>query len=201
MGQTVSSPPVAARESESILRDETHFTLNEIKKLKTEFQKQAGPGYTISKEQFKMTLQKHVQCWSVGAQYLFLERLFDAFDLDRNKTIDFREFIQGLSVFMKGSAEEKMECGIIFAVSFRLYDIDHSGSIEPKELINIMGKMYSAFYNEDQSKKIKEVVEQIFSDLDINGDGSLSLHEYKLMALKEPLIIDFLEQFLIVAPH
>ncbi|TPX76842.1 hypothetical protein CcCBS67573_g01912 [Chytriomyces confervae] len=220
MGQTVSSPPVAARESESILRDETHFTLNEIKKLKTEFQKQAGPGYTISKEQFKMTLQKHVQCWSVGAQYLFLERLFDAFDLDRNKTIDFREFIQGLSVFMKGSAEEKME------LSFRLYDIDHSGSIEPKELINIMGKMYSAFYNEDQSKKIKEVVEQIFSDLDINGDGSLviisvgppvlrrislrvltssqrkqSLHEYKLMALKEPLIIDFLEQFLIVAPH
>ncbi|KAI8620231.1 hypothetical protein BC830DRAFT_1100523 [Chytriomyces sp. MP71] len=198
MGQTASTssvtPAPAVKEDVAALQDQTHFTLNEIKKLKTEFQKQAGPGYTISKDQFKHTLQKHVQCWSVGAQYLFLERLFDAFDLDGNKTIDFREFIQGLSVFMKGSAEEKME------LSFRLYDIDHSGSIEPKELINIMGKMYSAFYNEDQTKKIKEVVEQIFSDLDINGDGSLSLHEYKLMALKEPLIIDFLEQFLIVTP-
>ncbi|KAJ3013520.1 UNVERIFIED_CONTAM: hypothetical protein HDU68_000639, partial [Siphonaria sp. JEL0065] len=134
MGGIASSEPVPTRD-EAELKDETHFTLNEIKKLKKEFQKQANPDFTITKEQFKATLTKHVHCWSVGAQYLFLERLFDAFDTDRSKSIDFREFIQGLSVFMKGSAEEKME------LSFRLYDIDHSGSIEPKELINIMGKM------------------------------------------------------------
>jgi len=36
----------------------------------------------------------------------------------------------------------------------------------------------------------------MFEDLDINGDGRLSLHEYKLSAMKEPLIVDFLEQFL-----
>ncbi|KAI8849193.1 hypothetical protein BC829DRAFT_362067 [Chytridium lagenaria] len=104
--------------------------------------------------------------------------------------IDFREFIQGLSAFMKGTPEEKLE------LSFRIYDVDRSGSIEPKELIKIMGQMYSAFYNEDQTERIREMVTRVFDDLDINGDGSLSLHEYKLMALKEPLIIDFLEQFL-----
>ncbi|KAJ3327046.1 hypothetical protein HDU76_012416, partial [Blyttiomyces sp. JEL0837] len=175
------------------LKEETHFTLNEIKKLKAEFEKQADSDYTITKEQFRYTLEKHVHCWSAGAQYLFLERLFDAFDLDGNHKIDFREFIQGLSAFMKGTPEEKM------ALSFRLYDIDKSGSIEPKELIKIMGQMYSAFYNEDQSERIREVVTRIYDDLDINGDGSLSLTEYKLMALKEPMIIDFLEQFLIVA--
>ncbi|KAJ3068651.1 EF-hand [Rhizoclosmatium globosum] len=195
MGQLLSTAEVPHEKDEAELKDETHFTLNEIKRLKQEFQKQANPDFTISKEQFKSTLTKHVHCWSVGAQYIFLERLFDAFDTDRNKSIDFREFIQGLSVFMKGSAEEKME------LSFRLYDIDHSGSIEPKELINIMGKMYSEFYHEDQTQKIKQAVEQIFADLDINGDGSLSLHEYKLMALKEPMLIDFLEQFLIVTPE
>ncbi|KAJ3193662.1 hypothetical protein HK101_004402 [Irineochytrium annulatum] len=181
-----------SREVEN-LKDETHFTLNEIKRLKLEFEKQSDSDFTITKDQFKQTLQNHVHCWSAGAQYLFLERLFDAFDLDGNHKIDFREFIQGLSAFMKGTPEEKME------LSFRLYDIDKSGSIEPKELIKIMGQMYSAFYNEDQSDRIKEVVMHIFDDLDINGDGSLSLTEYKLMALKEPMIIDFLEQFLIVA--
>ncbi|KAJ3108038.1 Calcineurin subunit B type 1 [Phlyctochytrium bullatum] len=135
-------------------------TLQEIKRLKQEFEKQSTDNSTITKDQFKQTLQSHVHCWSAGAQYLFLERLFDAFDLDGNKQIDFHEFIQGLSTFMKGTPEEKLE------LSFRLYDIDKSGSIEPKELIKIMGQM--------------------------------SLHEYKLMALKEPIIIDFLEQFLIV---
>ncbi|KAJ3355459.1 hypothetical protein HDU83_003437 [Entophlyctis luteolus] len=191
-----TSSPTGIEVSEAKLRDETHFTLQEIKKLRAEFQRQANPDFTISKDQFKATLRNHVQCWSVGAQYLFLERLFDVFDVDGSKTIDFREFIQGLSTFMKGTAEEKME-----PVSFKLYDIDHSGSIEPKELINIMGRMYSAFYNEDQTGRVRQVVTQIFADLDINGDGSLSMAEYKLMALKEPLIVDFLEQFLIVAPE
>ncbi|KAJ3122693.1 hypothetical protein HK098_002529 [Nowakowskiella sp. JEL0407] len=155
------------REEVKDLSDNSHFTENEIKKLKNEFSKVADAEHTVTKEQFKKTLVDHVQCWSAGAQYLFLERLFDAFDLDGNHKIDFREFIQGLSVFMKGTPEEKME------LSFRLYDIDKSGSIEPKELIRIMGQMYSAFYNEDQSEKIRTIVNQIFEDLDINGDGSL----------------------------
>ncbi|KAI9096606.1 hypothetical protein DFS34DRAFT_650699 [Phlyctochytrium arcticum] len=167
-------------------------TVNEMKKLQTQFEKLADTDGTIDKSDFKRTLDQHVSCWSAGAQYLFLERLFNAFDLDGNQRIDFKEFIKGLSTFMKGTPEEKME------LSFRLYDIDKSGSIEPKELIKIMGQMYSAFYNEDQSQKIKELVNQIFDDLDINGDGSLSLKEYKLMALKEPMMIDFIEQFLIM---
>ncbi|KAI8811491.1 hypothetical protein BJ742DRAFT_143596 [Cladochytrium replicatum] len=180
-----------AREDQD-LKSESHFSDHEIKKLRTEFSKVADEEHTITKEQFKHTLLNHVQCWSAGAQYLFLERLFDAFDLDGNHKIDFREFTHGLSAFMKGTPEEKLE------LSFRLYDIDKSGSIEPKELIRIMSQMYSAFYNEDQTEKIRGIVTQIFEDLDINGDGSLSLTEYKLMALKEPMIIDFLEQFLIV---
>ncbi|KAJ3091011.1 hypothetical protein HK102_001965 [Quaeritorhiza haematococci] len=182
------STGAVARGQVQELTDRTHFTLQEITRLKAEFEKKADANCTITKSQFKETLTQHVSCWSAGAQYLFLERLFDAFDLDGNKAIDFREFIEGLSIFMKGTPEEKME------LSFRLYDIDKSGSIEPKELIKIMGQMYSAFYNEDQTEKIKELVTRIFDDLDINGDGSLSLTEYKLMALKEPLIIDFLEQ-------
>ncbi len=51
-----------------------------------------------------------MHAWSTGAQYNFLERLFDAFDLDGNGRIDFEEFIFGLSTLFKGSAEEKAEC-------------------------------------------------------------------------------------------
>ncbi|KAJ1547571.1 hypothetical protein HK405_005499 [Cladochytrium tenue] len=191
MGNSGSS---AKKEEINEYQENTHFTQIEIRKLKAEFERQADEDYTITKDQFKTTLRNHVHCWSAGAQYLFLERLFDAFDLDGNHKIDFREFIQGLSAFMKGTPEEKLE------LSFKMYDIDKSGSIEPKELIKIIGQMYSAFYNEDQTERIRELVTRVYDDLDINGDGSLSLREYKLMALKEPLIMDFLEQFLIVTP-
>jgi hypothetical protein len=40
------------------------------------------------------------------------------------------------------------------------------------------------------------LVKRIFDDLDVNNDGKLSLEEYKLNSMKEPLIIDFLGQFL-----
>ncbi len=56
--------------------------------------------------------------------------------------------------------------------------------------------MYSAFYGTDHTERIRSTVRQIFQDLDINGDGQLSLQEFKLMALKEPMIVDFVEQFL-----
>jgi serine/threonine-protein phosphatase 2B regulatory subunit len=69
---------------------------------------------TISKDEFKNALTCHVAAWSRGAQYSFLERLFDAFDLDGNGRIDFIEFISGLSTFFKGSPEEKAECNLIY---------------------------------------------------------------------------------------
>eukprot|EP00842_Homolaphlyctis_polyrhiza_P002197 jgi/Hompol1/2979/HPOL_006271-RA len=179
-----------ADEVRAAISNSTHFTLEEIKRLHKAFSKYADENNTINKADFKKALENHVNAWSAGAQYLFLERLFDAFDMDGNHTIDFDEFINGLSVFFKGSDEEKQE------LSFRLYDIDKSGSIEPKELISILSKMYSAFYNEDQTPRVTKMVRQIFEDLDINGDGSLSVTEFKLMAIKEPMMIDFVEQFL-----
>ncbi|KAJ3387061.1 hypothetical protein HDU92_002152 [Lobulomyces angularis] len=169
-----------------------HFSLQEIEKLRKEFKKRSKDGLSITKDQFRDVLKTQVQCWSAGAQFLFLDRLFDAFDLDNSKSIEFNEFIGGLGVFLKGTPEEKME------LSFRLYDVDKSGSIEPNELIKIMGQLYSAFFNSDQTAHVKQMVNQIFNDLDINGDQSLSISEYKLMALKEPIMIDILEQFLYV---
>ncbi|KAI9189534.1 hypothetical protein H9P43_000967 [Blastocladiella emersonii ATCC 22665] len=175
---------------EAALQNKSHFTSSEMRKLRSDFEKAAAKdeSSTITREQFMTTIHPYVSTWTAGN--IFLERLFDAFDANGDKTIDFREFVEGLSVFARGTPEEKLE------LSFKLYDINRDGYITRKELFKITSQLYSAFYNEDQSARINELVGRLFEDLDVNGDGQLSLTEYKLQAMKEPMIVDFLQQFL-----
>jgi len=186
MGQNKS------KENAALVRS-THFTAKEINHLRHEFENIVGTGEAqtneITEEQFKKTVKKYVPSVTPGDD-AFLERLYAAFDADNNNAIDFRELVDGLSVFMKGTPDEKL------ALSFKLYDVDHDGYITQPELERVMTQLSLVFDDEDRSLEIRELVHRMFDDLDINGDGRLSLHEYKLSAMKEPLIVDFLEQFL-----
>jgi len=68
----------------------------------------------------------HVESFSKKSKQLFLQRLFDAFDENHNDSIDFREFIKGLSIILKGSTDEKMECKLFFffniIISYNYYN-------------------------------------------------------------------------------
>lgn len=66
----------------------------------------------------------------------FAEHIFNQFDSDRSGHIDFREFLQALSVQLKGSLEERLEW------AFNLYDIDGTGFIERQELVEIARVIY-----------------------------------------------------------
>jgi len=94
-------------------------------------------------------------------------------------------------------------------VSFKLYDVDRDGFITRKELTLVLTQMLSSMFpGEDPSFRVNDVVRRLFDDLDVNEDGHLvsftwyrclinkSLEEFKLSGLKEPLITDFLDQFL-----
>jgi serine/threonine-protein phosphatase 2B regulatory subunit len=56
--------------------------------------------------------------------------------------------------------------------------------------------MYVDFYATDADQKFEELVNQIYSDFDINQDGTLTLEAFKIMSLKEPIMTDFVEEFL-----
>ena len=58
--------------------------------------------------------------------------------------------------------------------------------------------MYSDIYKSNADDTFDHIVNQIYSDFDINQDGTLTLEAFKIMSLKEPLITDFVEKFLIL---
>jgi hypothetical protein len=118
-----------------------------------------------------------------------LERLFDAFDPDTQDAIDFRHYISGLSVFSKGTAEEKL------SLSFKLFDIDHDGLVSREDLRHVLQELYAPVLAEDHNAHIEQMVTRIFDDLDTDDDGRLSYSDFKLAAMKEPEF-DLLGQFL-----
>ena len=66
-----------------------------------------------------------------GDAAAFAEHIFNQFDSDHSGHIDFREFLQALSVQLKGNIEQRLEW------AFNLYDIDGTGYIERNELVEI----------------------------------------------------------------
>ncbi|GJJ73145.1 hypothetical protein EMPS_05503 [Entomortierella parvispora] len=181
-----------SKETKDLVR-RTHFSKREIHTLRREFEKTSNASRTnvLTEAQFKEICRRILH--SSPLDDVFLTRLFSAFDTNPNsKGVNFKEFIEGLSVFMKGTPDEKLE------LSFKLYDVDHAGYITRPGLEKAMTQLHSvvAGSTQDETHQIQELVKRIFDDLDVNNDGKLSLEEYKLNSMKEPMIIDFLSQFL-----
>ncbi|CAO3614522.1 unnamed protein product [Cunninghamella blakesleeana] len=185
MGQTKSK-------ENRLLSQRTHFSRKEINRLRQNV-KSTAPNQSsqnsITEDMFKETVKKYVPSVSSNDD-VFLKRLYAAFDVDDSKTIDFEKFVDGLSVFMKGTPEEKLE------LSFKLYDVKHAGYLTRPNLERVMIQLSQAVSEEDQTNEIKAMVGRMFDDLDIDDDGRLTFEEYKLSVMKEPLVVDFLEQFL-----
>ncbi|KAK4517500.1 N-acetylglucosaminyl-phosphatidylinositol de-N-acetylase [Mucor velutinosus] len=186
MGQARSKE----RQENNILSKKTHFTKKEIHDLRHKVDATIhANNANITQQVFKETVKKYVPSVSSNDD-AFLEQLYSAFDVDDNKAIDFSEFVDGLSVFMKGSPDEKL------TLSFKLYDVNKDGYLTNTELERVMLKLSGTFSKENRTTEIKEMIEHMFRDFDVDNDGRLSFEEYKLSAMKEPLIVDFLEQFL-----
>ena len=103
--------------------------------LKDEFEAASDGNSTITKEQFKKVTRCsshdlfHILVKVVGnfvlhttSTSLFLERLFDAFDREHKNSVDFRDYIRGLSEFSKGTAEEKLACNPPFTLTLQTDD-------------------------------------------------------------------------------
>lgn len=98
-------------------------------------------------------------------------RLMDVFDADGNGTIDFEEFITGLSVFSgKSSKKDKL----MFA--FQIYDIDRDGYIGNGELFIVMKMMVGKNLQDDE---LQQIVDKTIMEADQDGDGMLDFEEFR----------------------
>ena len=72
----------------------------------------------------------------------FCEHVFRTFDADNSGRIDFKEFLLAINITSAGKPEEKLQW------AFQMYDINGDGTIERKEMVEIIAvSSYSFFIN------------------------------------------------------
>jgi len=166
----------------------THFDQKELKAMYKQFKKETPSG-SINKQEFKEVMKQ------MGVVDSFLQDLiFNVFDENKDGTINFQEFVTALSVMTRGDPNEKLE------FAFAMYDLDGNGFIDKDEMAQIMEAFYKLVgplvtFSGKKYESPTALVQEFFDLMDANGDGKISLQEYKDGALKNPDIIQGLKLF------
>ena len=100
-------------------------------------------------------------------------RMIAIFDEDGGGTVDFQEFVAGLSAFSnQGSREEKLK------FAFKVYDMDRDGLISNGELFLVLKMMVG---NNLKDQQLQQIVDKTIMEADTNGDGKLDFDEFQKM--------------------
>uniref|UniRef100_A0A452XEL0 Calcineurin B-like protein n=1 Tax=Aegilops tauschii subsp. strangulata TaxID=200361 RepID=A0A452XEL0_AEGTS len=116
-----------------------------------------------------------------------LLQIFDLFDLKRNGVIEFDEFVRSLQIF---HPDTPMADKIAFA--FRLYDLRGTGSIEREELKEMVLAILSESDLLLSDDAVEQMVDQTFTEADLNGDGRIDPDEWKALTSTNPALLKYM---------
>ena len=103
--------------------------------------------------------------------------------LDKNKdgSISFLEFVQGLNALSAGSSQEEK-----LRFAFQIYDINNDGYISNGELFQVLKMMVGSNLNDVQ---LQQLVDRTIIKADKDMDGKISFEEFTDM-VKDLDVID-----------
>jgi Ca2+-binding EF-hand superfamily protein len=164
------------REDLEFLKNNTHYEETTIR----EWYKR----YRIECPDNQMTQEKFIEMYRTyipgGNAERLCEIVFKKYDSNKNGSLDFEEFILGMDMTNAATAEEKLK------VAFRMYDLDGNGELDLDEMIKIvediyaMQRVYSKLgaNNAKPTKTAEEQANDIFAQIDEDGDGNVTEEEF-----------------------
>ncbi|RYC55129.1 hypothetical protein CHU98_g11083 [Xylaria longipes] len=144
----------------------TNFDREEVERLKKRFMKlDKDQNGTIERDEFLSLPQ-------ISSNPL-ATRLIAIFDEDGGGSVDFQEFVSGLSAFSsKGNKEQKLQ------FAFKVYDIDRDGYISNGELFIVLKMMVGSNLKDQQ---LQQIVDKTIMEADLDKDGKISFEEFTRM--------------------
>lgn len=156
------------------------------------FSKQKDKNGMISRAKF-IEIMTH----EGGNDTAFAAAIFDSFDKDKSGSIDIREYMALMGVTFGGDIDEKLEA------SFQLFDEDGNGELSQEEVERMATMVFKSMLSRagggeltsKHKKEIKQIVKEIFKNVDKDGSGSLDKEEFKKGFKEHPEMCRFFKQF------
>lgn len=158
MGQKNSK--LSPQELSSLLKT-TKFNQKQLLQWHRGFVRDAPEGLTLV--QFT---QIYTSYFPFGQPQKYASLVFK--HLTQELTLDFRAFIKALDISINGTLDAKL------AWSFALFDLDEDGFISRAEMLAVVDSIYRMTGRDDGLRRVDDV----FGQMDLDGDGLLSRKEF-----------------------
>jgi len=182
---SLSSKSELSHKEVSFLTENTRYSSQEVLDWFSSFKKDCPTG-KLGPGQF---IDMYSKFFPSGDSEAFCEHVFRLFDTDKNGVVDFKEFLLAIDVSSSSSPLKKLEW------AFKMYDVNGNGQItrnEMEEVIGAMLKMQLSKEHGEVQAKTEAKSMQMFSAMDGNKDGVITLDEFLAACTKDQQIMDLL---------
>ncbi|XP_042362554.1 EF-hand calcium-binding domain-containing protein 1 [Plectropomus leopardus] len=174
--------------AETISKQVEHFNKAEVECLIREFNvllgEQTVPGTVVTcldREKFRSILHNIFGM----TDDIIMGGVFRTFDKDNDGFISMKEWIEGLSVFLRGTLDEKIK------YCFHVYDSNGDSYITREEmLLMLKNSLIRQPTEEDPDEGIKDLVEITLKKMDHDHDGRLSFTDFEKAVREENLLLE-----------
>uniref|UniRef100_G1L5H0 EF-hand calcium-binding domain-containing protein 1 n=2 Tax=Ailuropoda melanoleuca TaxID=9646 RepID=G1L5H0_AILME len=116
---------------------------------------------------------------------MLMNRVFFAFDKDNDNCINAKEWVKGLSVFLRGTFEEKLK------FCFEVYYLNGDGYISREEIFDMLkNSLHQQTSEEETDEGIKELVDITLKKMDYDNDGKISFADFEKAVKEERLLLE-----------
>ncbi|XP_010004248.1 PREDICTED: dual oxidase 2 [Chaetura pelagica] len=123
----------------------------------------------------ELSRAEFAEALGLKAHSMFVDSMFSLADKDGNGYISFREFLDILVVFMKGSPEEKSK------VMFRMYDIDENGFLSKEEFLRMLRSFIEISNNCLSRDQAEQATESMFQASGFQDRDELTWEDFHYM--------------------
>ncbi|XP_068603379.1 calaxin [Brachionichthys hirsutus] len=174
--------------AEALSKQVQHFSKSEIGCLMREYKvllgEQAVPGRAASgldRGKFRSVLHNVFGM----TDDMIMDGVFRTFDKDNDSFVSMNEWIEGLSVVLRGTLEEKIK------YCFHVYDLNGDNYISREEMFHMLkNSLTRQPVEEDPDEGIRDLVEITLKKMDHDHDGRLSFADFEKAVREENLLLE-----------
>ena len=123
----------------------------------------------------ELNREEFADAMSLKKDSLFVEQMFQLIDQDGNGFISFREFLNMIVIFAKGSPDDKIK------LMFDMYDVDKSGRLsrdEFRKMLKAMMELVNASVSPDQ---MDGLIDSMFASAGFQNKQELTLEDFSVL--------------------